>query len=140
MVNLVEEIQEIIEVEGYDFQKLNELEAIQLLEEIRNRFNFDYNKLFIWDQVFENYILQDYDSDTWGEFLENKLKFFNKKIYLVISNENYYPWDIFFGLTDELKSLLDELSPFEYFVFDETFSCVLFDNHHDDLILVSKSF
>jgi hypothetical protein len=52
--------------------------------------------------------------------------------------KEYYPWPVFHCANTMLLPLLTDLRFFEYFVFDESMNCVLFDTHHNELLFCCR--
>ena len=66
------------------------------------------------------------------------LRGFPGNIYLVVTNEQHYPWLVIAMPAGDVQGLLLELPYFEYFVFDDAMERVVFDTHHNSLILCEK--
>ena len=127
------------EVNGLTFTLLSEIYSQNLLTELKDKFDFSYDKKFIWEGLKSSpFKIIEY-GDKWEYFLSIFLQEFCDKIFLVITNEEFYPWMILEGNSNELIQLLKEHPFFEYFIFDRSKDYVLFDTHHNEFIFLKKN-
>lgn len=136
---LINEIKNIVEANGLDCRLLDQSTANAIVEKLAGRFNYDLSFRWLWDTVHAGKSV-NYGNDysLWETQLSLLLQNFEKRIYLAITDDEFYPWPVFDFKKDLLVEILKEQHPFEYFVFDESMKNVLFDNHHSSLILVAS--
>lgn len=56
-------------------------------------------------------------------------------VFLVATDDNPRPWPAFSGRLSDILELLGELPSFEFFIADERPSWVVFDTHHNSLVV-----
>ena len=137
MIALIDNIKLSIKQEKLDYIQISQEEAQTKFEILKKNFNFNYHKLHLWDDVYHHKTICSYQ-EKWASKLIQKLTPFDSKIYLVVTDDNYHPWQVFFGKKDEIKTLLEEQTFFEYFIFDAFCDKILFDTHHNAFILLEK--
>ncbi len=97
-------------------------------------YKFEFNKLFIWDGI-EGEIIP-YEERDWFEIIFEVTSVFENEIYICITNEDYFPWEILKGKKKDILRLLNDFYYFEYFLFDGGFNRVVFDTHHNIIKIV----
>lgn len=127
------------EIEKLDFGYHNiESEiAEQFVLDIVQKFKLNKNLVHIWDDNSLNiHTVISYGEDQWELELSKQLGVFEDNIFLVVTNDDPYPWDVYSGQKENLIILLNELPFFEYFIFDINFDRLLFDTHSNSLVLL----
>lgn len=96
--------------------------------------------LYLWESpstLFSKTIVT-YSSESWEkEFEAIRQNLVLNKILLVISDDNYPPWPMVEILFIDLFRLLSNCPYFEYFIFDNSYTWVIFDTHDNQLIRIS---
>lgn len=59
-------------------------------------------------------------------------------IYLGVTDDEEGPWPVIVGDSRTICALLREVRFFEYFVADPDFNWVVFDTHHNELVVVGE--
>jgi hypothetical protein len=120
---------------GRDCTLLSDKPAAALLHALSKKFDFNYQQRWIWENL-QPVIVKKYDQSpaVWRAAVFSFLEKFDRRLYLVATDEEYYPWPVFHCANTMLLPLLTDLRFFEYFVFDESMNCVLFDTHHNELL------
>jgi hypothetical protein len=136
MTELIDDIIYIIKSKNMNFHLLGEKEALILFDKLKEKYEFDYSILYLWEKNYFEKTTVEYEN-KWEEYLERDLIIFTDTIYIVVSDDNYYPWNMLQGRKTELLSLLKELRFFEYFIFDSRMKMVLFDTHHNTFVKIS---
>lgn len=116
----------------YNNLKLAWLESNQsklVLDKISEIYKIDYDNLFIWEYLEGK--VTNYTNENWEIELMDLLVLLNDKIYICITNEEYYPWSILYGSKNDIINIVNEMYYFEYFIFDDNFSILIFDTHHN---------
>jgi len=133
MKELLNSINSTISDSSLSYRLLSDDESQQIFEELKDRFEFDYSELFVWDGSKYIFSKLSYDED-WEDSLLEALSTFTNQIYLIVSAEEYYPWKIYHGDKDEILKLLEEQIYFEYFIADLQLESILVDTHDNELI------
>ena len=110
----------------------------KLIQNVAEKFSLDIRQLFLWDNKNYSEIFDYSTSDQWEPILRKLLARFNDRIFLVVSNEGLFPWKVLNFKASDCISLLTELPFFEYFLFDESMKNIIFDTHHNSLILFKQ--
>jgi hypothetical protein len=135
---LVTEIMNFVKANGFDCKYIQEPVAKTLIEKLADRFSFNLNYRWLWDNG-HSAISQRYDNNysEWEAQLSLLLQNFETRIYFAVTGDEFHSWPIFDCPQDLLIEILKEQTPFEYIVFDESMKYVLFDTHHNELILTT---
>lgn len=59
----------------------------------------------------------------------------NQSVYLFVTDDEPEPWPVFNGSLKNIGELISELWRFEYFITDENFEWLIFDTHHNTLVI-----
>jgi hypothetical protein len=135
-ISLLEDIKKTIREEKMQCNFVADDQATQLIQNLAAKFSFDTNQLFIWSNkdVSEIYNYEE-DPSSWEPLMQNLLTKFDDQLFLAVTDEEFFPWDVLNCSKDSFIKLLREQRYFEYFIFDFSFACVLFDTHDNSLIL-----
>lgn len=127
--DLLKEIQSVVVDNGRGCFVSDE-KAAQLIRDLSAQFSFDISKLFIWANK-NLHTIYEYgdDPEKWKDTLQNLLDRFDEDIFIAVSNEVFYPWQILSCRKQGVVELLQQLPPFEYFIFDSSLQYVVFDTH-----------
>lgn len=115
---------------------LSNAESSTLVTELAKKFMFDIDRLFVWDTLTA-VDWTDYSNgiEIWNVSLSKFLDKFQKEIFIVITDENFFPWPIFKCCKTDLIKILENVRFFEYFLFDSLQKQILFDTHDNSLML-----
>jgi len=116
---------------------LSSEEAQSFVTAVAGRYGIDLDSYFPWDKM-EGIVYPYDDPSGWGLLLSSMLNVFPGDIYLVVTDEQHYPWPVIVMPAADVQDMLLELPYFEYFVFDAAMEEVVFDTHHDSLILCER--
>ena len=58
--------------------------------------------------------------------------------FLVVTDDEFPPWPIYFGRIDRILEILSECRYFEYFLAAENNEWVVFDTHHNELVVSGR--
>lgn len=133
--SLIGDIQaEIDKLEDCSF--LPDQDGRGLILKLAEKFSFDLDQRWIWDSNRSGEIY-DYNNgpDRWKTVFRELLSRFSDRIFLVVSDDEFYPWKALQCKRDDCINLLSELPSFEYFIFDEFMKTVVFDTHHNCLVI-----
>jgi len=110
-----------------------------LIEKIALVFDLDRNRSLIWETVKGQMELKEYgeNSEVWEKQLMECLLSFRGEVFLVITNEEFYPWPILRCRKEDLAVIIADQFFFEYFIFDAEMHKIVFDTHHNTLLCYS---
>jgi hypothetical protein len=112
--------------------------AVNLLEQLAAAHVEDSQALHWWASLRLSASIVDYgdDSSVWASTLESVLNgLAGDEVYLAVTDDEFGPWPILAVEKNQLVRLLGELSFFEYFVFQKDGRQVMFDTHHNRLVV-----
>lgn len=112
-------------------------EAHALITSMAGKYGIDLDTLFPWEKL-EGIVYPYGDPSGWGLLLSSMLGVFSGDVWLAVTDEQHYPWPVVKLPAGEVQHLLLELPYFEYFVFDDAMERVVFDTHHNSLILCER--
>lgn len=137
MKELIDKIELIINRKNLEFRKITTYEAKSKLNTLKQAFKFDFSYLYLWEHEIHNKKTYHYSNDNWSELMNLEMDKFSEQVYLVVTDDEFYPWIVFRGKKSDLKILLEEQRFFEFFIFDDYYNKILFDTHHNSLILMT---
>ncbi len=110
--------------------------AIGLLQSLASRHGIDPCLVYWWaGKASADQTIQYDGSDEGLSCLADLLAEANNEICLVASDERALPWPVWTLQVSELIPLLGELPFFEYFVVLDGGATLLFDTHHNTLVV-----
>ena len=112
-------------------------EAKELVTTIAGKYGLDPEGFLSWEKM-EGIAYPYNDPSEWGLLLSSMLGFFTGDVYLVVTNETYFPWPVIVLPAEDIQPLLLELPHFEFFIFDDTMERVVVDTHYNELIVLEK--
>ena len=135
---LIIEINKFIKTKKIDCYSVRESSSKTMLEDLASIFSFDLSNKYLWEDAYIKEKIAYTDSSEWEVSLSALLKKFSERIYLVVTDDNFYPWTIFDCEVESIIYILKEQQYFEFFVFDESMKYILFDTHANELLLASS--
>ncbi len=133
---LIESIEETVSREKLQCDFITGDQAAELVKTLAIKFSFDLNRLFVWsNKDFGEVHSYKQDSNNWELLMQGLLNKFNAQLFVAITDEEFFPWNVLKCRKQDFIKLLKEQRYFEYFIFDASMSCVLFDTHDNSLIL-----
>jgi hypothetical protein len=123
-----------------DCNFLPDEEDRKLIVKLAEKFSFDLGQRWLWDSTRQSETY-DYNNNPgqWETIFRELLSRFADQIFLVVSDDEFYPWKVLQCKKDECVNLLNELPYFELFIFDDFMKTVVFDTHHNCLIVSEGS-
>lgn len=117
---------------------LNDEQTERLLEETAQRFSIDANRIWWWENL-AGAITVPYEEDhAWAALDRWVDRFGAKKLVLVATGDEAPPWLGVRGNWPALRDLLKDLPYFEFFIVDDAVSAVIFDTHHNALVMAGE--
>jgi hypothetical protein len=119
-----------------DCHLISEENAKVLIEKLSKKFSFDLSNRYLWENlsIKESYVYTNENSE-WEILFSKLLQKFEDIIFLVITDDDFYPWPIFECKKHLIVKILNEQQYFEFFIFDNLMKILLFDTHENELII-----
>jgi hypothetical protein len=115
-------------------RKLSDSEAVAAIDEVARRFVDKEESVWWWQSLKCDSVTLPYrDSD--GLVLLGELVPAESTIRLVVTDDQPRPWPVFEGEAPKFWDLFRELRFFEYFIASEDSQWVVFDTHHNALVV-----
>lgn len=132
---LISNIIQHIQSKNLPCSKLSKPESVGLIQRVAIQFRLDLSSLYVWEGIKAERVVSYGDSiDEWEKSISLFLRNFAVEIYLVVTDDEFYPWTIFKCNKECIVRLLSDLQFFEFFIFDDLMCHILFDNHENKLI------
>ncbi|SDC02105.1 hypothetical protein [Niabella drilacis] len=135
MEELRQDIMTTINSRGINALFVEANDAERLIQQIATIFDLKLNRLFVWETSKAQGVLMAYDgsTDIWEGQLLAFISDFQSEVFLVLTNEAYYPWPVLKCKKEEVVTIISEQFFFEYFIFDSTMNKIVFDTHQNML-------
>ncbi len=131
---LLIEIREAIKKIG-DIYEIENVRAAELTDAVAKKHLRDRSRVWWWEGLSNSPTVLEYGDELSWPFVQSIVQNENQKIYLFVTDDDPEPWPVFIGNVIDIGRLLAELWRFEYFLTDENFSWVIFDTHHNTLVV-----
>lgn len=122
----------------YNVNEIEKGDAKKYLNSLEKKFIKDPKKLLWWCSLKNEGTIINYEDrnafDLLQDFVDNEQKYF-----LAITDEEYGPWNIFYGKVSDFIEVIKEQSFFEYFIFDTDLTGIIFDTHHNEFVFTGDS-
>ena len=119
-------------------RELSETDARDLIDRIATHYIVDRNRVWWWESLAEKPVIidyGDYGEDPGWDYCMELIQSPKHPVYLVVTDDYPEPWPVFKGSISAVASLLANLWLFEYIIVDENLSWVIFDTHHNCLVV-----
>ncbi len=131
--NLIEEVRGLLSTTD-GARELNADEEAEVIQGVRDRFVIDEDVRWWWTSVKPESVTLHYGDANGLDSLRRLLPS-GEVVRLAITDDHFAPWPVIEGDVPSLLGLLGELSFFEFFVTSRTCDWVIFDTHHNDLVV-----
>lgn len=118
-----------------DLRVLDADETERLTWDVASRFVEDPSCLWWWESLLGVSQSIEYHGDGL-KLLSTLLAARSGELTLFVTDEQRPPWMALRGSRDALIELLGDHQSFEYFVVDDSLDWIIFDTHHDCLVIV----
>ncbi|MEQ8766539.1 MAG: hypothetical protein RL885_21680 [Planctomycetota bacterium] len=108
------------------------------LDRVADRFVNERDRVRWWTSLKGDIEVDSYGTADGLTLLRERLRGVSSELTLVITDDDPPPWLGIRGELPELLSLLADLPCCEFFVFDDRQEWLLFDTHHNELIVARK--
>jgi hypothetical protein len=131
--DLLTEIELFLE-QGHRLIKLSNDDSSKILGKIIDSFVRDESYIWWWQSLKTPKTIIDYGGGLAWPLI---LNYFDETemCYFVITDDEPAPWFVIEGAVKELGMMVSELWRFEYFIVDVSFKKIIFDNHHNQLVV-----
>ena len=109
-------------------------EAAAFVERVAERHVLDRHRTWWWEALVPPVERLAYGSSDGLALLESKLGR-ERTLWLAATDDEPPPWSVVRGTTRQILELLRDCRWFEYWVSDEAASFVVFDTHHQELVI-----
>lgn len=117
---------------------LNEREAKELILDISNRYVTDINKIWWWESLSTECERIEYGDSDGLKIIREKFTE-DPVVLLFVSDDNPQPWPVFRGVLSEILELIGEVHFFEYILADQNLNWLIFDTHHNTLVITGAA-
>lgn len=123
-------------IEGIDgVQELEKIDASNVVTSVAEKYKIDRSKVWWWQGMANESTTIEYGDGYSWPLIQHMVQNEEQSIYLVMTDDDPEPWPVFKGAFCNIGKLIAELWRFEYFLTDKDFSWVIFDTHHNSLIV-----
>lgn len=134
---LITRIESYIKSKNFDCYLLEVNQAKEIIENLAKVYHFDLSKRYLWEDVYSKQrISYDNETEVWTRLLTQLLLNFESKTYLVVTDDEFYPWAVFECQKEKIVEVIREQRHFEFFIFDKSMRFILFDTHDNELLLI----
>lgn len=116
--------------------ELSEVDARSLIDGIAARYIADRSRIWWWEGLAEKPLVIDYGEDLGWDYIVKLVQPPEHQVYLVATDDDPEPWFVFKGSVSAVANLLGNMWRFEYIIVDVDLSWVIFDTHHNSLVVV----
>jgi len=117
-----------------DVKALDVLDAAQVVDRAATAFGADRRRVWWWETLGKETYAVQYGSDVPFPKIREFFRGRGDRFHLAVTNDRPPPWLVLQGSLDSLLYVISECRFFEYFIVDEAFSLIVFDNHHNYLV------
>jgi hypothetical protein len=105
-----------------------------VVERMAAKFSVDRSRLWWWEGI-QSARSFPYAPDEELQALGRLMSSHSNALTLIVTDDQPPPWIAVSGPWTSLLHLLQETRHFEFFVLDETLNWVVFDTHHNELVV-----
>ena len=115
---------------------LSQDEASELTARVAARFISDPSRLWWWEALREPAAGFPYQGEEGLERLDAIVgEAASDPLFMFITASNFPPWTVVAGKWDDLRELVGESSFFEFFVVSRATDWIVFDTHHNEVLV-----
>lgn len=115
-------------------RELSTAQAAEVVQRIRRGFVREGNNTWWWESLSSESVTLPYGDSDGLQWLR-RLVPSREVVRLVVTDDEAGPWPVFEGEAQALRSILRELRFFEYLVTGARGDWVIFDTHHNTLVV-----
>lgn len=122
------------------FIELNKGDSIKAINMVAEKYIKNRANTWWWEELAQNSITLNYEDDDGLFLLKNVVGNDNTLVKLFITDDEPEPWPVFQGEIKMITDIISEQRFFEYFITANDFSWLIFDTHHNSLIVLGDLF
>ncbi len=138
-IKLVNEIRDFTK-KIYGFIELNKNESIKATNMVAEKYIKNRTNTWWWEELSQQSITINYDDSDGLSLIKKIVNDDNASVKLFITDDETEPWPVFQGKFKEIFDAISEQRFFEYFITASDFSWLIFDTHHNSLIVLGGLF
>ena len=131
---LVEELRKTIDKLG-SINELNEEDSKSLVDDLAVQYIADRNLVWWWEGLLDKPVVINYGDSLGWDYIVKLVRSPDQNVYLVATDDNAEPWEVFEGSLAAVVMLLENMWRFEYIIVDVNLSWIIFDTHHNSLVV-----
>jgi hypothetical protein len=136
---LAKSISNFVKSSNLDCYEVQTTDAINLIENLAYTFCFDLSKRYLWEGALVKERNSYKNDNTYWEMLSSLLfPNFGNRVYLVITDDDFFPWPVFDCKKEAVADILKVHQYFEFFIFDKSMQKILFDIHDNEILLITR--
>ncbi len=109
--------------------------AISITNTIAEKYIRDRSFVWWWESLAGSHVEIGYGDDFSWPIIKKIAPNLNQNVYLFVTDDEPEPWSAFNGPLKKIDKLISELWRFEYFITDENFEWLIFDTHHNTVVI-----
>ena len=133
----MKEIREAV-ASSQDVYELENAEALAFVDAVAKSFIADADKTWWWDSIKQKSLTISYGNDDCSELLNKLIKNKRAEVLLIVTDEESRPWPVFRGAFSDVSKIISEQRFFEYFITNRECTWLIFDTHHNSLVLTGE--
>lgn len=131
---LVNEIRHTMSA-GVKLKELSRDCSQQVLSKVAEIYVRNCESVWWWDDLKEAPLTVGYGDKDGLALLKEIIREPSTSVFLVVTDDAPNPWPVFHGELDTVIEVISEQRLFEYFLVAEGYSWVIFDTHHNSLVI-----
>lgn len=123
---------------GMQIDELNDDSSKQIINDIAEQYVIDRDFIWWWECLSKENTIIDYDDGLGWDCFAKFIQPLEQQVYIVVTDDEPEPWSIYKGSLLAVIDLLNNMWRFEYFIISEDLSWVIFDTHHNSLVITGS--
>lgn len=119
-------------------RELSREDAKSLVNDIASRYLADRTLVWWWEGLLEKPAVVNYGEALGWDYIIKLVRSQEEKVFLVVTDDNPEPWVVLEGSLSAMVKLLENMWRFEYIVVDARMSWIIFDTHHNSLVVAGS--
>ena len=132
---LLNDLRAFVEKNSSSIIELNAIDSASASNNIAKNFIKNRNNIWWWEELNQKSITIEYGSSDGLLLIKKIINNDNLLINLFVTDDGEEPWPVFQGKLGIIIDMLYQQSFFEYFISADDFSWLIFDNHHNSLVI-----
>ena len=118
-----------------ELELLSDARLASVTESVSATFVADRSSLWWWESLRNPATVEEYGDEDGQIILQHLLGCVPGPLTLVVTNDELPPWEGVKGSLEPLLDLIRDHHHFEYFFVDDFLSWIVFDTHHNCLVI-----